>query len=75
MPVALDGSQRRSLESFAGTRVHAVAALGNPERFFATLRCAGIDLVAHPLPDHGAIDPALLLPADGHPVLITEKMA
>ena len=38
---ALDGSLRRALASFAGQRVHAVAGIGDPERFFSMLRAAG----------------------------------
>ncbi|MGB5131525.1 MAG: tetraacyldisaccharide 4'-kinase, partial [Steroidobacteraceae bacterium] len=36
--VALAGGERRPLAAFAGRRVRAVAAIGNPKRFFAMLR-------------------------------------
>jgi tetraacyldisaccharide 4'-kinase len=42
----------RPLASFAGERVHAVAGIGNPQRFFAQLRAAGIEVLEHPFPDH-----------------------
>ena len=63
------------LDSFRGRRVHAFAGIGNPQRFFATLRAAGLELIEHPLPDHQAIASQALHPADGLPVLMTEKDA
>ncbi len=43
---------RVNLNSFAGQRVHAVAGIGNPARFFQLLIDHGIDVVAHPFSDH-----------------------
>ena len=65
----------RPLESFAGARVHAVAAIGNPERFFTSLRAHGIEVVAHAFPDHHAFAPGDLAFGDDLPVLMTEKDA
>jgi tetraacyldisaccharide 4'-kinase len=70
-----DVSLVRPLASLAGQRVHAVAALGNPGRFFAALRAAGLEPIEHPLPDHKPIPASHLEPADGLPVLMTEKDA
>jgi tetraacyldisaccharide 4'-kinase len=47
-----DPSRQRQLRDFAGLRVHAVAGIGNPERFFAQLRSAGLDVIPHPFADH-----------------------
>jgi tetraacyldisaccharide 4'-kinase len=72
----LDGrGAAEALRDWRGRRVHAYAAIGNPERFFSMLRAAGLELIAHPLPDHQALAPAALRPADGLPVLMTEKDA
>ncbi|MGN6519096.1 MAG: tetraacyldisaccharide 4'-kinase [Dokdonella sp.] len=65
----------RPLDAFAGQRVHAVAAIGNPERFFLSLRAHGIEVVPHPFPDHHAFAAADLAFGDGAPVLMTEKDA
>jgi tetraacyldisaccharide 4'-kinase len=73
--VALRGGRERSLESFAGTCVHAVAGIGHPERFFNMLRSYGIEVEGHALPDHAQIRPADIRFAGGAPVLMTEKDA
>lgn len=65
----------RELESFAGQRVHAVAGIGHPGRFFAMLRGYGLQPVEHPFPDHHAYAPADLEFGDGFDVLMTEKDA
>jgi tetraacyldisaccharide 4'-kinase len=73
--VALAGNAHRPLTTFAGTTVHAVAGIGNPQRFFDLLRAAGLEVIAHPLADHAHIAAADILFADPHPVLMTEKDA
>lgn len=73
--VSLDSGERRPLSAFAGGRVHAVAGIGNPQRFFASLRAAGLDPIPHPFPDHHDYT-AMDLAFDGaEPVLMTEKDA
>jgi tetraacyldisaccharide 4'-kinase len=71
----LDDGEVRPLSSFSGTRVHAVAGIGDPERFFAALREEGIEVVPHPFPDHHAFRAADLRFGDGLPLLMTEKDA
>jgi tetraacyldisaccharide 4'-kinase len=73
--VALLGPRRQPLAAFAGNRVHAVAGIGNPERFFRMLAAAGIGVVPHPLADHARISAADICFADGNSVLMTEKDA
>ena len=71
----LTGTVQRTLVSFRGKSVHAVAAIGHPERFFRMLEAAGLKVIAHPLPDHASIDAADLQFDDSRPVLVTEKDA
>jgi tetraacyldisaccharide 4'-kinase len=47
-----DDATRRSLAAFAGAPVHAVAGIGNPSRFFGSLRAAGLQLREHAFSDH-----------------------
>ncbi len=61
--------------SFIGEAVHGVAGIGNPERFFATLRSKGLKVIPHPFPDHHPYQPVDLEFGDGLPVLMTEKDA
>ncbi|HKQ30106.1 MAG TPA: tetraacyldisaccharide 4'-kinase [Burkholderiales bacterium] len=62
-------------ERFHGRRVHAVAAIGNPRRFFDHLRCLGIDTIEHAFADHHAFTPADLAFGDGLDIIMTEKDA
>lgn len=65
----------RSLHEFRGCQVHAVAAIGNPARFFEHLRQAGLEITEHPFPDHYRfIEPDIQF-GDDLPVLMTEKDA
>ena len=71
----MTGGAERSLEDFAGRRVHALAGIGHPERFFAWLRARGLDVIPHAHPDHARFTPRDLEFGDGLPVLMTEKDA
>jgi tetraacyldisaccharide 4'-kinase len=71
----LGGGDPRALASFAGRRVHGVAGIGNPQRFFSKLRAAGLTVVEHAFPDHHRYREAEIRFADGLPVLMTEKDA
>jgi tetraacyldisaccharide 4'-kinase len=69
-----DGSVR-TLDSFLKEPVHAVAGIGNPQRFFDLLVDAGLDIEAHPLDDHAEITLDDLTFDEPGAVLITEKDA
>ena len=56
-------------------RVHAVAGIGNPERFRATLAALGANADLRPLPDHHALSAAELRFPDTLPIVITTKDA
>lgn len=71
----LNGSLARPLERFADTTVHAVAAIGNPQRFFDLLRSQGVQIIEHEYPDHAALAPGDLEFGDDFDVFMTEKDA
>ncbi|NNC77886.1 MAG: tetraacyldisaccharide 4'-kinase [Woeseiaceae bacterium] len=71
----LNGSLTRAIDRFAGQKVHAAAAIGNPQRFFDMLRSQGIDVIEHAYPDHAPIPTGELNFDDGLQVLMTEKDA
>jgi tetraacyldisaccharide 4'-kinase len=61
--------------ALAGLRLHALAGIGSPARFFDSLRGLGLDFVAHAFPDHHAFVAADLAFPDCDAVLMTEKDA
>ena len=73
--VSFARGERRALSTFAPGPVHALAAIGNPERFFAMLRSRGLNLIPHPFADHHAFRRRDLEFGDSLPVLMTEKDA
>lgn len=75
VPLAGPQDAKLALASLAGQRVHAVAGIGHPERFFRTLRAAGLDVAPHAFPDHHDYTSADLAFDDDLPILMTEKDA
>jgi tetraacyldisaccharide 4'-kinase len=73
--VAMKYGTSKPLREFSGQPVHAIAGIGNPQRFFAMLRAVGIDVVEHPLPDHAKLGIDDISFADDLAVLMTEKDA
>lgn len=73
--IAFQGGASRPLREFAATAVHAVAGIGNPQRFFSLLRAAGLTLQEHPLDDHARLAAGDICFTDRNPVLMTEKDA
>jgi len=73
--VAMKYGTAKPLREFVGQPVHAIAAIGNPQRFFAMLRAVGISVVEHPLPDHAKLGIDDISFPDDLPVLMTEKDA
>ncbi|NUS59709.1 MAG: tetraacyldisaccharide 4'-kinase [Lysobacter sp.] len=71
----LEGGRPKPLSMFSGQRVHAVAGIGNPERFFTMLRAQGIAVVPHAFADHHAYVASDFEFGSRLPVLMTEKDA
>jgi len=74
-----DSSNRQSLESFAEQylpkKMTAVAALGNPQRFFDALQKQGVVAKCIGLPDHSTYTDTFFSKIDAKCILITEKDA
>lgn len=73
--LSVDGKESRSLAEMRGKTVHAVAAIGNPERFFRSLEAQGMTVLRHPFPDHTAFDERDLAYDEPHDIVMTEKDA
>jgi len=67
--------EHRPLATFIGQCVHAVAGIGNPQRFFDSLAALGLAFDPHAFPDHHAFHAGDLDFGDTRPVLMTEKDA
>lgn len=70
-----DPACTRPLQAFRGRRVHAVAGIGRPQRFFDQLAGEGIEVVPHPFPDHHRFVAADLAFGEPLPILMTAKDA
>lgn len=74
--VNLRSAQQQPLSHFpAGQALHAVAGIGNPQRFFNTLEGLHWRPVAHAFADHAPYSAELLNFSPELPVLMTEKDA
>ncbi len=63
------------VDRLRGQKLHALAGIGDPGRFFRTLQGLGLDFEAHPFPDHHAYVAADLAFARDGILLMTEKDA
>ncbi|HEY7987317.1 MAG TPA: tetraacyldisaccharide 4'-kinase [Methylophilaceae bacterium] len=60
---------------FLGKKVHAVAGIGHPARFFNHLRKLGLQIEEHAFPDHHPYQPRDLQFEQAEAILMTEKDA
>lgn len=70
-----DNSRTAEMAQFAGQRVHAIAGVGNPQRFFNMLRSEGLDVIEHTYPDHHVFRSGDFDFEERQPILMTEKDA
>ncbi len=73
--VPVSGGQPEPVGAWRGRHAHAVAGIGNPQRFYASLRALGIDVTPHSFPDHYAYRPSDFTFASALPLVMTEKDA
>ncbi|SJM90174.1 lipid A 4'kinase [Crenothrix polyspora] len=73
--VNISSGESRPLSTFTGIACHALAGIGNPERFFTSLAAAGLVCESHYFPDHHPFSQQDITFLDDKPVLMTEKDA
>ncbi len=62
-------------DSLRGKKLHAVAGIGDPARFFSQLETLGLEFEAHPFPDHHRYSAADFAFVQDGVLLMTEKDA
>lgn len=70
-----DSTLTKSLDQFSGKTVHAIAGIGNPQRFFQQLRQQNMLVIEHSFTDHHSFNALDLQFSDELPILMTEKDA
>ncbi len=73
--VNLRNQSRTTLASFGPRRIHAVAGIAYPDKFFHALRLHGFDVIEHALPDHYQFTGESLHFDEDLPIVMTEKDA
>ncbi len=68
-------SRRDELNNFIEQKIHAIAGIGHPMKFFNMCRKEGIQVIEHPFPDHHQFVSSDLQFNDNYPILMTEKDA
>jgi len=63
------------LSSLKNQTVHAIAGIGNPQRFFDQLKRSDLDIIEHAFPDHYSFVKEDLDFGEIQPIIITEKDA
>jgi tetraacyldisaccharide 4'-kinase len=71
--VNLKTNEIKPTSYFIGRNCHAVAGIGNPERFFNTLSNCEILVTKHPFPDHYQFKEQDLVFEEEYPILMTKK--
>ncbi|MDQ7090202.1 MAG: tetraacyldisaccharide 4'-kinase [Methylococcales bacterium] len=67
--------EQKKLSEFSTQNCHAIAAIGNPQRFFDVLLSTGLTTQNHSFADHHAFKVRDITFKDNFPVLMTEKDA
>ncbi len=70
-----NASRSVTAAALGSKRVHAVAGIGDPARFFRHLESLGFEVVPHSFPDHHAYGASDFAFAESLPVVMTEKDA
>ena len=73
--INLKTHEEQSLDQFSEKTVNAVTGIGNPQKFYKTLKQSDLKLICHDFPDHHNFKPNDLDFNNDYPVLMTEKDA
>ncbi|MFA6051789.1 MAG: tetraacyldisaccharide 4'-kinase [Methylobacter sp.] len=73
--INLVSGEQKSLQEFNAAGCHALAGIGNPDRFFRLLESAGLTCKTHSFPDHYQFQRGDIEFGDDEQVLMTEKDA
>jgi len=71
----LQPEKTRNISDFQGRQVHALAGIGFPEIFFASLAQMGINVIEHEYPDHHEFTANELNLTPHLPIMVTHKDA
>ena len=71
----LNPEEIKELATLQGTTVHGIAGIGNPARFFNTLRKNGVQVIPHAFADHYMYKAVDIAFDDTFAVIMTEKDA
>ncbi|TNF36854.1 MAG: tetraacyldisaccharide 4'-kinase [Gammaproteobacteria bacterium] len=71
----LNSGITKPLQPLPFTQVHAVAGIGNPQRFFDTLAGLGVAVIPHAFADHHAYQPEDVAFGDNLAIVMTAKDA
>lgn len=70
-----DVNLKAECDDFSGHAVHAIAGIGNPDRFFNSLRKLGLTIFQHSFPDHYQFSENDIDFKDDAKIIMTEKDA
>jgi len=71
----ITGDEASATEHLKQRTIHGVAGIGNPGRFFQSLRDSGFEVIEHHFDDHHWFRISELMFGDSLPVIMTEKDA
>ncbi len=71
----IDPTETMPVSNLNGQSVHAIAGIGNPDRYFSYLRNQKLNLIMHDFPDHHPFIADEVTFNDGLAVVMTEKDA
>ena len=73
--INLSTNEEKPLSDFYDQEVQALTGIGNPQRFYSTLKASGLKLNENSFPDHYAFEESDLTFDDDSIVIMTEKDA